>query len=337
MINYWLVFPSHVVKQNKRQVLYSLRIGTQDMKYLFTNILGSFILDEKLQLQERYLLDDSNKNEIAIKINTQHPKIQALPRDKIPQVLALFKKKEFFPLFYKNNLGITKQKIKSSVTPDQLIIQTIANISELDKVCNLLSKRAREWYSLYLPELSQNIAAHEKYMELLATQSRKQLMAEFCYTDTMGADLSPEHLTEIVLLAKEIKQLYALRQQHEIYLQTIMKPYCPNLLELAGVTIAAHLIELGKSLKHLALLPASTIQLLGAEKALFRHIKTGARSPKYGVIHAHPLIQNAKKLEKGKAARILADKLSLCARLDYFKGEFKAPEYKKELEEKITK
>ena len=114
-----------------------------------------------------------------------------------------------------------------------------------------------------------------------------------------------------------------------------MKTYCPNLLELAGVTIGAKLIELGKSLKHLALLPASTIQLLGAEKALFRHIKTGARSPKYGVIHAHSLIQKVNRDRKGKAARTLADKLSLCCRLDFFKGEFKANEYREELEETL--
>ena len=82
------------------------------------------------------------------------------------------------------------------------------------------------------------------------------------------------------------------------------------------------------------MLPASTIQLLGAEKALFRHIKTNAKSPKHGIIINHQFVQKAQRKNKGKAARILADKLSLCARLDYFKGEFKGEEYKKELERK---
>jgi nucleolar protein 56 len=112
-----------------------------------------------------------------------------------------------------------------------------------------------------------------------------------------------------------------------------MKNYCPNVLELAGATIGAKLIELAKSLKRMALLPASTVQLLGAEKALFRHLKLKTKSPKYGVIFQHPLIQNAKRSERGKMARRLADKLSLCARLDYFKGEFKAKEYRKMLEQ----
>ena len=72
-----------------------------------------------------------------------------------------------------------------------------------------------------------------------------------------------------------------------------------------------------------------------SSQALFRHIKTGSRSPKYGIIINHPLVQKAKRDEKGKAARMLADKLSLCCRLDFFKGEFKAKEYRKELEKKL--
>ena len=169
-------------------------------------------------------------------------------------------------------------------------------------------------------------------MELILTKERKELLKELKIKETMGADLEKVHLQEILELAKKIKELQDLRKKHEIYLETVMQKYSPNLLELAGATLGAKLLELGKSLKHLALLPASTIQLLGAEKALFRHIKTGSRSPKYGILFQHPLVQNAKKEDKGKAARMLADKLSLCARLDYFKGEFKAPEYAADLE-----
>jgi len=156
-------------------------------------------------------------------------------------------------------------------------------------------------------------------------------------TESMGAPLSKNDVEEMQELALLITKLYQVRQQHEVYLEKIMVRHCPNVLELAGVTLGAKLMELGKSLKHLAMLPASTIQLLGAEKALFRHIKTGAKSPKYGILFQHPFIQNARPALRGKAARMLADKLSLCARLDYFKGEFKAKEYKKELEEKINR
>jgi len=276
------------------------------MKYKFTNVLGTFILDENLNII-------SNEGEA-----------EKLPDDKIRQVLSLFKDKQYFQKFYEENLKLTKQAIKDSVNEDQLIIQAISNINEIDHSNNLLIKRLREWHSLYFPELSEKTVSNEKFLASLDQKKPK---------DSMGAELSKDHLQEMTLLAKEIESLYRLRRNHEEYLQKIMQTYCPNILELAGVTIGAKLIELAKGLKKLALLPASTIQLLGAEKALFRHIKTGSRSPKHGVIIHHPLVQNSRRDQKGKAARILADKLSLCSRLDYFKGEFKAKEYRKELNE----
>ena len=285
-----------------------------------TNIIGDFSISQDFKIIER---------------RTKNEKLAPLPLEKLQEVLLLFKDKKYFREFYEKNLELTKQRIKESVTEDQLIIQAIANINELDKLSNILSKRLREWYSLYLPEFSERMNNHEKFVELVSSKSKKELMKELQIKETMGAELAKVHVDELTLLAGEIIRLYELRKKHELYLEKVLKKYCPNLLELAGVTIGAKLLELGKSLKHLALLPASTIQLLGAEKALFRHIKTGSRSPKYGVIINHPLVQKAKRDEKGKAARMLADKLSLCCRLDFFKGEFKAKEYRKELEEKL--
>jgi nucleolar protein 56 len=289
------------------------------MKHIFNSILGDFIYDDK-----------SLK-----KVEGKSPKLELLPEDKISEVLSLLHDKKYFKEFYKKNLTLTKKSIKEAVSEDQLIIQAIANVNELDKLNNVLTKRLREWYSLYLPEFSEEMPNHEKFVELSIKKSKASLMEEFHLKETMGADLAKVHVDEMILLAKQIQELTGLRKNHEIYLEKIMKKYCLNLMTLAGVTIGAKLIELSRSLKRLALLPSSTVQLLGAEKALFRHIKTGSRSPKYGVIINHPLIQNAKRDKKGKAARMLADKLSLCARLDFFKGEFKAEEYRKELEKKL--
>lgn len=292
------------------------------MSYQFQNILDAFILDEEIKS-----LQPAKKSSSELK---------PLPKEKIFSTLALFKDKKYFPEFYQKNLELTKLAIKKSVSEDNFIIQAIANINELDKASNLLTKRLREWYGLYFPELEQKISSPEKLVELILTKERKELLKELKIKETMGADLEKVHLQEILELAKDIQELQNLRKKHELYLEKVMSKYCPNILELAGVTIGAKLLELGKSLKHLALLPASTIQLLGAEKALFRHIKTGSRSPKYGILFQHPLVQNAKREDKGKAARTLADKLSLCARLDYFKGEFKAKEYRRELEKKFS-
>ena len=308
------------------------------MKYLFTNILGSFVLDDQLEVidnlpfssAQEYLHPQNNEQ----KLKKRHPQLTPLPFDKLSKVLLSFKDPQYYDAFYAKNMALTKTAIQQSVSEDIFVMQTIANINELDKTINLLSKRVREWYSWYAPEIVEHLSDHEKLMELICSKNRTELLKE---SETMGANLDKSHVDEILLLAKQVQELFKLRELHEKYLQKVMQKYCPNLLEIAGATIGAKLMELGKGLKHLALLPASTIQLLGAEKALFRHIKTGARSPKYGIIINHPLIQKAAKASKGKAARMLADKISLCARLDYFKGEFKAKEYRKELERKLGK
>lgn len=312
------------------------------MKYLFTNVLGSFVLDEQLKIIDSLLFktveEYNHKEKAEKKLASKHKDLRSLPEEKIAKALWLFQDQKYFAEFYQKNIQLTKTLIKQSVAEDQLIMQAIANINELDKSNNLLTKRLREWYGLYFPEFCKEISNPEKFVELVAEKSKKELMKEidFDETESMGAELEKIHVEEIILLARGILNQQQIRKKHEAYLQKVMQKYCPNLLELAGATIGARLIELGKGLKHLAMLPASTIQLLGAEKALFRHIKTGSKSPKYGVIINHPLIQKAKKIDKGKAARMLADKLSLCARLDYFKGEFKAAEYKQELEEKLS-
>ena len=288
------------------------------MNYIFSNILGTFVLDEKNTIVDsitfKSIEEYKHKETAEAKLQQKH-NASPLPKEK------------YYQDFYTKNLELTKAGLKNAVNEDNLIMQAIANINELDKIANTMSKRLREWYSLYFPELSEEIEDHEKYVELVLEQERTQ--------ESFGADLSEFDLEEMKLLAGRIISIYALRKQHELNLEKIMTKYCPNLLELAGATIAARLIELGKGLKHLALLPASTVQLLGAEKALFRHLKTGSRSPKYGVIINHPLIQKAPRDKRGKAARMLADKLSLCARLDFFKGEFKALDYRIELEGKL--
>jgi nucleolar protein 56 len=304
------------------------------MQYQFTHLLGTYLYDDKSKKLEALNQKSSKPSSPKgpVKNSSGFPEA---PPEKVTEILALFREKSNFPQFHEKNIQLTKEAIRRSVDSDQLIIQAVSNLNELDKTTSLLIKRLREWSGLYFPELSEKVSSHEKFVELFLGTSKKDLLHSLGLKDSMGGDLSEEDLQEITLLGKEVSSLYALRSQHEKYLENLMKKYCPNLLELAGITIGAKLLELSKGLKNLALLPSSTIQLLGAEKALFRHLKSGNKSPKYGVLFQHPLVQNAHSSEKGKAARMLADKLSLCARLDYFKGEFKAKEYKTELEEKL--
>jgi len=224
------------------------------------------------------------------------------------------------------NLQITKQKLKESIHEDNLIIQSINNYEELNKILNTLVKRLREWYELYNPEFSKETYDNESFVKYLKKEKSE-----------MGGNLKKEDVDIIFELKEKIKELYDLEHTEEKYLDSLMDSSCKNLKTVAGTLIGARLIGKAGSLKKLALMPASTIQLLGAEKALFRHIKTKAKCPRHGLIHEHPFILQSKNQFRGKIARQFADKISLAVKIDYFKGEFKGDKLKKEMEDNIRK
>jgi nucleolar protein 56 len=128
-----------------------------------------------------------------------------------------------------------------------------------------------------------------------------------------------------------------LREDIEKYVDHVLKEVAPNLRELAGSLLAARLISLTGGLEKLAKKPSSTIQLLGAEKALFRFLHGRGRSPKYGLLFTHQLIQNAPPKKRGKVARVLASKLSIAAKMDFYGKKEKSDELKKDLDERIKK
>lgn len=221
------------------------------------------------------------------------------------------------------SLLVTKEKIRNSVKDDLLIIQTGSGLEELDKAINLLSTRLREGYEFYNPEFSRAVQDHESFINLILTKTKKELLKEINETNSMGAELKKKDLDAIMDLAKNIKSLFELKKTQIEYLDSLMKKECPNITEITGTTIGAKLISLAGSLERLSKFPASTIQLLGAEKALFRHLKNrNNRSPKFGILHEHEMVNSVSYRNKGKMARALGDKISIAAKVDFFKGKF---------------
>lgn len=296
-------------------------------KIIFTNILGSFVFDEKLKLVKKGKKENLLKKYKAGKATKEQTK----------KLLKHFKNKKYFSDFYKKNLLITKKRLKKSVKNDLLIIQTISSIEEQNRVINILAKRLREWYELYNPEFSKQVTDHENFVNKIIKKNKKELLREIKLDEekTMGADLPKEDLDIIVDLAREVDRLYKLKERQTRYLERLMKKTCPNVNEVSGSLIGAKLISLAGSLEKLSELPSSTIQLLGAEKALFRHLRTGAKVPKHGILFQHPLISKTKKRMHGKVARALADKISIATKVDYFKGKFIGNKLKRELEERF--
>lgn len=137
------------------------------------------------------------------------------------------------------------------------------------------------------------------------------------------------------VFCNQILDLFKLRDRAEKHLEDLMKDVAPNMSFLMGSTLSAKLISIAGSLNRLAMMPSSTLQVLGAEKALFRALKTGARPPKHGIIFQYAPIHQAPRWQRGKIARALSGKVSIAARIDAFKGEFRGEALKKELEKRI--
>ncbi|MEM4397500.1 MAG: hypothetical protein QW757_02645 [Candidatus Woesearchaeota archaeon] len=325
--------------------------------YIYSNITGIYVFNQNFEIREKILFDNL-ETEKLFKINKELENKEILETEK--KFIEKFKniknlriendekslskvferlnnEKNYFESLYNNNLLLTKEQIKNSINFDNLIIQASSSIDELNKTINILVKRLREWYSYCLPEIEEKIKEHKIFIDLILNKTRADLIKDLDIKNSMGKELQKSDNEQILNLAKTIQLLLKEKEQKEKYLETLIKENCPNLNEIAGFLISGKLISLAGSLKNLAFIPSSTVQLLGAEKALFRHmINKNAKPPKHGIIHEHSLLQKASKENKGKVARALADKILLAAKVDYFKGEFIGDKLKKDLEEKFA-
>ena len=251
------------------------------------------------------------------------------------------------------SIELAKMKVKKTVERrDLLVAQAVQTVDDLDKSLNIFMSRLREWFGLYYPELDRLLDKHETYARLVVNlgtrgnftaenlekeglpKAKSQAIAKVAVA-SMGADLSEEDLNQIQGMCRNVLELYALRQSLEKYVDTVMEEVAPNTRTIGGSLLGARLVALAGGLLNLAKLPASTIQVLGAEKALFRSLKTKARPPKHGIIFQHPLIHDAKRWQRGKIARALAGKLTIAARVDAFNGKYMGDKLKADLEKRI--
>jgi nucleolar protein 56 len=236
---------------------------------------------------------------------------------------------------------------------DQSIVQAINAIDEINKTVNNIVGRIKEWYGLYFPEINNIIRDNELYVKLVhdivyrEDYNRDRLKdlglkpdlidkLEKSANASVGAELADEDLEVIKKLAEEATRMYEARSELEKYVDNAMSEVAPNIKGLVGPTIGARLIALAGGLEKLAKMPSSTIQVLGAEKALFRALRFGSKPPKHGVIYQHVLVHTSPKWQRGKISRALAGKLSIAAKIDFFSGRDVSERLKKELEEKIN-
>lgn len=220
---------------------------------------------------------------------------------------------------------------------DLHISQSINALDELDKIINVIGARLREWYGLHFPELDyliQNIFTYAEIVKLsgnrnninlnmlenLGIERKRADMILVAVQRSKGGDILEENLSIIKKLGNEIIMQTELRKILAHQIEEMMEKIAPNIKELLTATVGARLLAKAGSLQKLSVMPSSTIQIIGAEKALFRSLKTGAPPPKHGILFQHPILHSAPKWQRGKMARAIASKVAIAARIDLFRN-----------------
>ncbi len=245
-----------------------------------------------------------------------------------------------------------KKEIQQALSKREIVLVRVNRaIGEMDNVINLLGERLEDIYVVYYPELK--IPDKRKYSQTVmllrkGRDSRKELSELFGsgkaneimngLERTTGGDISEGDVEKFGELAKEIIVLFELRENYEKYEEKLVEDVCPNMGYLLGPHLAAKLVAHLGSLKRLSSLPGSAIQLLGAEKALFKHLKSHRRTkpPKHGLIFQHPKISSSPKKVRGKIARTLAAKIATAAKADTYTKRFIAKELREQFEERFN-
>ncbi|KAA8545007.1 hypothetical protein F0562_019776 [Nyssa sinensis] len=254
-------------------------------------------------------------------------------RSQLTELISGLAVQDLAPMSLGLSHSLSRYKLKFSPDKvDTMIIQAIGLLDDLDKELNTYAMRVREWYGWHFPELAkivQDNILYAKAVKLMGNRSNaakldfSEMLPEEVETElkeaamiSMGTEVSDLDLTNIKDLCDQVLSLAEYRAQLYDYLRNRMNTIAPNLTALVGELVGARLIAHGGSLLNLAKQPGSTVQILGAEKALFRALKTKHATPKYGLIYHASLIGQAAPKHKGKISRSLAAKTALAIRYD---------------------
>ncbi len=240
-------------------------------------------------------------------------------------------------IYREATIALAKQVVKASIGPDVHLGQAVRAYDDLVSTNNLLSERLHEWYGLHFPEL-EVVVGGESYVNAVAEiGARSDVMTSLnLKMDSIGSEIASEDLDSVKTLASALKESMAARGKIEKYVNLRMNEVAPNVSAVAGPVIGARLIMQAGSLHRLASMPSGTVQLLGAEKAMFRHLKEGTKPPKHGILFQHPFVHNAPPWQRGPIARALASKLTLAARADAYSRNDISGLLKEQLDKRIA-
>jgi len=256
-------------------------------------------------------------------------------------------------------LGHTLSRFVLKFSPDKvdtMIIQAVGLLDDLDKELNNFAMRLREWYGWHFPEMAKIVTDNLVYARVVKLMGLKSKAKDTDFSKanmpdeiadevksaaetSMGTEITAEDLNNIMTLSERVIELSEYRASLAEYLKLRMEAIAPNLTYMVGELVGARLISQAGSLMSLAKHPSSTVQILGAEKALFRALKTKKNTPKYGLIYHASLVGQSAPALKGKISRVLAAKLSLCCRVDALGDQTEATlgkEFKEYVEKRLA-
>lgn len=269
----------------------------------------------------------------------------------LAQKLGFCKKSELAVIVSKVNEEMAKVGVSTGFGRDKLVVNAVRAQRALESNVNTQSETLREWYSIHFPELDNLLKENDDYAGVISKVGLRKDMSEAALgkilddkryakaippitKQSIGTEMSKEDLKIIQSYAASIldssKEEGSLRK----YIEKTMSEIAPNISIVATPYVGGLLLEQAGSLEKMAALPASTIQVLGAQKAMFRFLKTKKLPPKYGVLYIHPLVSQAPKSNKGKLARTLASKISIAAKVDFYGGKPIGDKLNKEIEER---
>ncbi|MHA1294772.1 MAG: NOP5/NOP56 family protein [Promethearchaeota archaeon] len=340
IINFYKFLESNILLEDYKNLIIELK----------NSGFNEFIFDNR-KLEQ--LTSDEFNFKTKVEINSLEFKNFRLDLENQLKKIGINRSKDDLLKKYKKvSQSLIKNKI-SQITGqnDAVIIQIIETLEIIKKVISLFSSRLREWYGLYFPELTDKLiednltlaklvlilGKREKYTEEnilkhFDFEKKKVKLIQQRASESMGANFD---LTIIQSYANQIISLDSFRNQLENHLEDLMEKTAPNLKAIIGTLIGAKLISKAGSLKKLAYMPASRIQLLGAEKALYRFLRTGENRPKHGLIFQWNQIRSSQPWIRGKVSRIIAGKIGLASKIDYFSGNFIGNILSQDIEEKI--
>ncbi|XP_025990577.1 nucleolar protein 58 [Solenopsis invicta] len=274
--------------------------------------------------------------------NTAVQELMRCIRSQMDSLITGVTKKEMSAMALGLAHSLSRYKLKFSPDKiDTMVIQGVSLLDDLDKELNNYIMRAREWYGWHFPELSKIVTDNFTYIKTMQIIGQREQIERCDLSDiltediekqvrqaaetSMGSEISEDDVSLMLDLCTEILELHKYRSELNDYLKSRMMTLAPNLSILVGDLIGARLISKAGSLHNLAKHPASTLQILGAEKALFRALKANKNTPKYGLIYHSQLVGQSSIKNKGKISRMLAAKASLATRFDALRDSTEDP------------